>query len=239
MNSNKKRITVLTGSGISQESGIPTFRGSNGLWQGHKVQEVGSPEGWFKNPALVLQFYNERRKVAFNAKPNLAHKILAELEEFYEVLIITQNIDNLHQRAGSTNVLHLHGEIFKARSTEEPDYVVEIEGTELNIGDLCPYGSQLRPHVVWFGEPVLSFAKAAEVTHFDTDVFVVVGTSLVVNPAAALISYVPDDKPKYVIDPVMPSIPSYNLNVHKIEEKATVGLEILKDILLKELIIKQ
>jgi NAD-dependent deacetylase len=233
--SNKKKITVLTGSGISEESGIPTFRGSNGLWKGHKVKEVGSPEGWVNNPALVLQFYNERRKVAFNAEPNVAHKILVELEQFYEVLIITQNIDNLHQKAGSNNVLHLHGEIFKARSTEEPDYVVNIEGTELNIGDLCPYGSQLRPHVVWFGEPVLSFAKAAEYTHFDTDIFIVIGTSLVVNPAAALISYVPDNKPKYIIDPVIPPIPSYNLLVNKIEEKATVGLKILKEILLKEL----
>jgi NAD-dependent deacetylase len=229
---NKKRVTVLTGAGISQESGIQTFRGSDGLWHGHKIKDVGSPEGWAKNPSMVLDFYNERRRISWCAKPNRGHIILAELQEFFDVVIITQNIDNLHQQAGSLQILALHGEIFKARSTEEPDCVVDIEGTELNIGDLCPYGSQLRPHVVWFGEPVLGFAKAAEIAHFDTDIFVVVGTSLVVNPAAALISYVPDDKPKYIIDPNIPPIPNYNLNVHKIQQKATIGLEILKDILL-------
>lgn len=217
----KKKIVVLTGAGISAESGIPTFRDSNGLWEGYDVTKVATPEGWHADRALVLDFYNQRRKAAFNAKPNAGHHILAELEQDFDVTIITQNIDNLHEQAGSSKVIHLHGELFKSRSTLDECLVYPIEGWELNIGDKCERGSQLRPHIVWFGEMVPMMDVAAEET-VTADIFMVVGTSLLVYPAAGLIDFVGEDIPKYVIDPKLPNIPS-RPNLHLFEEKASTG----------------
>lgn len=217
----KKKIVVLTGAGISAESGIPTFRDSNGLWEGYDVTKVATPEGWHADRALVLDFYNQRRKAALNAKPNAGHHILAELEQDFDVTIITQNIDNLHEQAGSSKVIHLHGELFKSRSTLDERLVYPIEGWELNIGDKCERGSQLRPHIVWFGEMVPMMDVAAEET-VTADIFMVVGTSLLVYPAAGLIDFVGEDIPKYVIDPKLPNIPS-RPNLYLFEEKASTG----------------
>jgi len=227
----KKHIVVLTGAGISAESGIPTFRDSGGLWEGHDVMEVASPQGWSKNPALVLDFYNQRRKAALSTHPNRGHKILGELEEFFDLSIITQNVDNLHERAGSTKILHLHGELFKSQSTVDPNLVYEIDGWELNPGDTCEKGSQLRPNVVWFGEVVPAIQEAVTITK-TADAFLVVGTSLVVYPAAGLLDFVPNPVPKYVIDPNMPEV-SPRPNLFLYEEKASTGLERVKKELLK------
>ncbi len=195
-----KRIVILTGAGMSAESGISTFRDSNGLWQNHRIEEVATPEAWEKNPQLVLAFYNQRRKQLFEVEPHAGHKALAELETKYDVQIITQNVDDLHERAGSSHVLHLHGELKKARSTADPTLVYTLDHWELKWGDKCEKGSQLRPHIVWFGEPVPMIEKAAEITQ-TADIFLVVGTSMVVYPAAGLIHYVERDVPKYYIDP--------------------------------------
>ena len=195
-----KRIVVLTGAGVSAESGVRTFRDHDGLWHDHRIEEVASPEGWLHNMDLVLEFYNQRRKQLHEVDPNAAHYALAELEKHYDVQIITQNIDYLHERAGSTNVLHLHGELKKARSTADPDLVYELDGWELKKGDLCEKGSQLRPHVVWFGESVPQIIPAAELAA-SADLFLVIGTSLAVYPAAGLIHYVAEGVPKYIIDP--------------------------------------
>ena len=219
---NKQKIVVLTGAGISAESGIPTFRGADGLWEGHDVTVVASPEGWEADPELVLRFYNERRKKALSVKPNRGHEILAELEQDYDVTVITQNIDNLHERAGSTHVVHLHGELFKVRSTLDESLVYDLEGWELNLGDLCEKGSQLRPHIVWFGEMVPMMEVAAR-TATTADIFLVVGTSMVVYPAASLIDYVGHEVPKYIIDPKIPAIP-YIPNLHCIEKGGGEGL---------------
>jgi len=221
-----KKIVALTGAGISAESGIPTFRDSDGLWEGYDVMEVASPEGWRKNPALVLDFYNQRRKAALEAVPNAGHKALAELEQYFEVTVVTQNIDNLHEAAGSTKVIHLHGELFKARSTVDESLIYDIKGWQLNIGDLCEKGSQLRPHIVWFGEMVPMLDKAIEET-MEADIFIVVGTSMVVYPAAGLINYVRPSAPIYIVDP---KIPEVNLRrpIFKIPEKAGAGLSKLK-----------
>ena len=225
----KPNLVVLTGAGISAESGISTFRDAGGLWEGHDVMEVASPEGWEANPKLVLEFYNKRRLAAREAKPNLAHILLASLEEYYNVVVITQNVDDLHEKGGSTNVIHLHGELSKSRSTERSSLVYDIEGTELNWGDTCELGSQLRPNIVWFGEmvPLLdsaaTFAKRA-------DVFAVIGTSLVVYPAASLIHYVPRENNIYIIDPNMPTVAD-SANLYKIEEPATTGTQRLFNIL--------
>lgn len=217
-----KRIVVLTGAGVSAESGIPTFRDAGGLWAGHDVMEVASPQGWHDNPELVLKFYNDRRKNALEAKPNLAHQLLAELEQNYTVDIITQNVDTLHEQAGSSNVLHLHGELFKSQSTADENLVYNMKGWELNWGDKCELGSQLRPHIVWFGEQVPMLDKAIDITS-EADIFLVIGTSMQVYPAASLISFVNLDATKYLIDPNIPTL-SFIPNLVTIEAPATEGM---------------
>lgn len=226
----KKKLVVLSGAGISAESGIATFRDANGLWEGHDVMAVASPEGWRNNPELVLNFYNERRKNGLRAQPNAGHLALARLEEKFDVVIITQNVDNLHEKAGSTNVIHLHGEIFKSRSTTDETLVYNMEGWELNLGDCCEQGSQLRPHIVWFGEAVPLMEKAM-IEAALADIFIVVGTSLQVYPAASLMDYVADYVPKYVVDPNLPAV-AHRPNLHLIADKASTGLSRLADDLL-------
>jgi NAD-dependent deacetylase len=218
----KKKIVVLSGAGISAESGIATFRDANGLWEGYDIMEVASPEGWRKNPELVLNFYNERRKNGLIAQPNAGHLALVELEKKFDVVIVTQNVDNLHEQAGSSNVIHLHGEIFKSRSTADENLVYEMQGWELKLGDLCEKGSQLRPHIVWFGEMVPMIEKAVVEVSL-ADIFIVVGTSLLVYPAAGLIDYVADEVPKYIIDPHIPVV-AKRPNLYLSEDKATTGL---------------
>ena len=230
-----KKLVILTGAGISAESGIKTFRDANGLWEGHDVMEVASPQGWSKNKELVLDFYNQRRKQAKEVKPNRGHQILADLEKHFDIQIITQNVDNLHERAGSTNVMHLHGELFLVRSTKNPNLIYHIDeidskGWELKQGDLCEENSQLRPHIVWFGEAVPMIDKAIEQT-LTADILVVVGTSLQVYPAASLINYVKPKTPVYVIDPNIPTIHTER-NVKFIEEIGSKGLEKLKNMIL-------
>lgn len=220
-----KRLVVLSGAGVSQESGLKTFRDMGGLWEKYDISEVATPEAWHRNPVLVNQFYNERRKQLLEAKPNKAHIGIAELEKWFEVNVITQNVDDLHERAGSKNVLHLHGELKKVRSTLDPGLVYELEGWELKIGDKCEKGSQLRPHIVWFGETVPEMSNALPLVQ-KADILVVVGTSLAVYPAAGLVHYVKPDVPVFVIDPDMPDI--YIKNVVRIEQVATKGIEILK-----------
>ncbi|MCX7954886.1 MAG: NAD-dependent deacylase [Bacteroidales bacterium] len=226
-----KKLVVLTGAGISAESGISTFRDSGGLWEQYRIEDVATPEAWEKNPQLVLEFYNQRRKQLLECKPNEAHLILAELEKWFEVYIITQNVDDLHERAGSKNVLHLHGELKKARSTVDPNLIYEIDGWELKWGDKCEKGSQLRPHIVWFGEPVPKMAEAIAITE-KADIFVIIGTSLVVYPAASLIYFVPQTTPIYLIDPADFNLP--NKNITHIKEKATKGCKILKNLILDQ-----
>lgn len=218
-----KKLVVLTGAGISAESGIKTFRDSGGLWEGHKVEDVATPEAWIRNQELVLDFYNQRRKQAREVKPNRGHEILVELEKHFEVTIITQNVDDLHERAGSTRVLHLHGSLFESRSTKNPALVYPIEGWELKVGDVCELGSQLRPNIVWFGEAVPMIEVAAEISG-KADIFLVVGTSMVVYPAAGLINYVPDRVKKYVVDPGKPDI-AYIPNLEHIVAKASEGMK--------------
>ncbi len=223
----KQKIVVLTGAGISAESGIKTFRASDGLWENHDVQEVASPEGWKRNRELVLEFYNQRRAQALAAQPNAGHLGLAQLESHYEVVIVTQNIDDLHEKAGSTNIIHLHGELSKAHSTVDPNLVYDWGNKPINIGDKCDKGSQLRPHIVWFGEAVPLMEKAVmEVA--DADIFMVVGTSLLVYPAAGLLDYVDDQVPKYIIDPNMPEVRA-RPNLHLIEDKGSVGVPTLAE----------
>jgi len=228
----QKKLVVLTGAGISAESGIPTFRGADGLWEGHDVTEVASPQGWEQNRPLVLDFYNKRRKAVTEAEPNEAHKILAQLEKYYDVEIITQNIDDLHERGGSSKVLHLHGEIKKARSTVDENLVYELEGWEIKEGDLCEKGSQLRPHIVWFGEMVPMIEPAARITA-EADILLVVGTSLQVYPAAGLIHQVSQEVPIYVVDP---STPEYygNNQVTAIPKSAVEGMKELFEKLKEE-----
>jgi len=226
---NKKHIVVLSGAGISAESGLKTFRDSDGLWMGYNVEDVATPGGFKKNPQLVLNFYNERRRDVAAAQPNAAHIGLAELEKDFDVTVITQNIDDLHERGGSTNVLHLHGEIFKMRSAADEDTIYEIRG-DINVGDLADDGLQLRPYIVWFEEPVPMMEKAAALL-YDCDYFVVIGTSLQVYPAASLLHYAPAFLPKFIIDKKIPSVSSYP-NMHLIEKSATQGVEELKKLLL-------
>ncbi len=221
-----KKLIVLTGAGISAESGLRTFRDMGGLWEEYDVMEVASPEGWLRNRELVLRFYNERRKQLLEAEPNEGHKGLARLEKQFDVQIITQNIDDLHERAGSSKVLHLHGEIRKAQSTVDPSLVYEIGGWELNPGDKCEKGSQLRPHVVWFGEPVPAIEEAARMVE-QADIFAVIGTSLNVYPAAGLVDYTRPDVPIFLIDPN--NVPVWvKRRVEFIKEKASVGVGILE-----------
>jgi len=218
------KLIVLTGAGVSAESGISTFRDKGGLWEGHDIMEVASPFGWSKNKNLVLDFYNQRRRQLKDVKPNTAHINIAKLQDKYNVTIVTQNVDNLHERAGSKNIIHLHGELTKARSTIPPYMVYEIGYSDINPGDKCEKGGQLRPHIVWFGESVPEIENAAAVCS-EAEIFVVVGTSMVVYPAAGLIQYVRDDIPKYVIDPVKPEIHGYYQNLKFILEPATSGTE--------------
>ena len=194
------KLVVLSGAGISKESGIPTFRDNDGLWKTYRFEEVASPNAWRRDPQLVLDFYNFRRKAVIKAKPNEAHLGLKRLEDFFDVKIITQNVDDLHERAGSNNILHLHGEIRKARSTKDERIIVDIAGDELNLGDKCSLGSQLRPHIVWFGEAVPAISDAIEIVK-SADIFLVIGTGLQVYPAAGLVDYVPANAKKYLIDP--------------------------------------
>ena len=217
-----KKIVVLTGVGISAESGLKTFRDSDGLWEGYNIEDVATPDAWRRNPDLVQDFYNLRRKSVLEAKPNAAHYALAKLEEKFDVTIITQNIDDLHERAGSTNVVHLHGIITRSQSSKNPNLTYPMDGWELKMGELCELGSQLRAHVVWFGEAVPMIENAADICE-QAELFILVGSSLAVYPAAGLINYVPRNVPKYIIDPKIPNIGAGN-NIIKIEEKATVGV---------------
>lgn len=226
----KKKLVVLTGAGISAESGISTFRDSGGLWEGHDVTEVASPAGWKNNIELVLDFYNQRRRQILIAEPNSAHTALASLEDKFDVTIITQNIDDLHERGGSSQVIHLHGEIKKSRSTLDHSLIYNIEGSELSLGDKCEKGSQLRPHIVWFGEAVPMIEVAIKYC-IQADIFVVIGTSMVVYPAASLIEFVPSESVKYLIDPTKPDIYYPPPNTIYIEKKATDGMEQLVKIL--------
>ncbi|MUP36837.1 SIR2 family NAD-dependent protein deacylase [Labilibaculum euxinus] len=224
-----KKLVVLSGAGMSAESGIQTFRDMGGLWNQYDVMEVASPHAWKKNPNLVHQFYNERRKQLFNCFPNKGHLLIAELEKHYEVEIVTQNVDDLHERAGSSNVLHLHGELKKARSTADPELIYDLDHWELTLNDTCEKGSPLRPHIVWFGESVPAISEAVAIVS-KADVFVIVGTSLNVYPAAGLIDYIPNKTPVYVIDPNQPLMRS-NRNITYIREKASVGMEKLFELL--------
>ncbi|HVW12689.1 MAG TPA: NAD-dependent deacylase [Mucilaginibacter sp.] len=226
-----KKIVVLTGAGISAESGLKTFRDSDGLWEGYNIEEVATPEAWRRNPALVQEFYNMRRKSVLEASPNAAHYALSELEKKYDVTIITQNIDDLHERGGSTNVIHLHGIITRSQSSKNPNLTYPMEGWELKMGEMCELGSQLRAHVVWFGEPVPMIEEAARVCR-KADIFILVGSSLAVYPAAGLVHYVPYDVPKYIIDPKIPYISSDDFI--RIEAKATVGVPPLVSELLSD-----
>lgn len=217
-----KKIVILSGAGISAESGIRTFRDANGLWEGYDVMDVASPQGWDKDPALVLEFYNQRRKQALDAKPNEGHLALADLEKDFEVVVVTQNVDNLHEQAGSSQVIHLHGELFKCRSTGDERLVYDMDGWELNLGDKCEKGYQLRPHIVWFGEMVPMMDLAIREA-MQADAFMVVGTSLLVYPAASLMQYAPVGIPKYVIDPKKPEV-SGDEQLFFYEENATTGV---------------
>jgi NAD-dependent deacetylase len=220
-----KKLVILTGAGMSSESGIRTFRDSGGLWEEYDVTEVATPMAWWKNRDLVLRFYNERRRQLADCKPNDGHTGLAELEKHFEVQIMTQNVDNLHEQAGSKNVLHLHGELTKARSTSDPSLVYDIGYKDINPGDNCEKGSQLRPHIVWFGEAVPMMDEAIKLAS-GADIFVVVGTSLNVYPAAGLIAYAPEKSSLWLIDPNDVYVP-VNRKVEVIKEKASTGVAIL------------
>ena len=217
-----KKLVVLTGSGISAESGLSTFRDSGGLWEGFDINDVASIDGWYRDPEKVLEFYNQRRKNALEAKPNNGHRVLAELEKYFSVTIITQNVDNLHEQAGSGNIIHLHGELFKSRSTGDESLIYDITGWELKTGDKCEKGYQLRPHIVWFGESVPLMEMAIQTT-MSAEIFLVVGTSLVVYPAAGLLDYVQQRVPIYIVDPVIPR-KLLRPDVHYFEEKASTGM---------------
>jgi NAD-dependent deacetylase len=225
---NKKKLVVLTGAGISAESGLRTFRDSDGLWEGYNIEDVATPRAWRKNPQLVLEFYNYRRKNVLDAAPNAAHYGLAELEKDFSVTIITQNIDDLHERAGSTNVLHLHGEIFKMRSERDEELIYAIKD-DIKLGDVAEDGSQLRPYIVWFEEPVPKIEEAIPIVQ-QADIFVVVGTSLVVYPAAGLVHYASPVIPKYIVDKKIPYTSSVH-NLTSIEQPATTGVRELLTLL--------
>lgn len=231
-----KNLVILTGAGMSAESGISTFRDAGGLWDQYPVEQVATPEGYVANPQLVIQFYNERRKQLLQVKPNRGHELVAELEKYFNVTVITQNVDNLHERAGSSHVIHLHGELTKVTSTlqpNNPNYIKELkpEEFEVKIGDLAADGSQFRPFIVWFGESVPMIEKAIEYVE-TADVFLIVGTSLNVYPAAGLLNYVPRDVPVYLIDPKEVPIAS-GRKVYVIRKGASDGMEELKKILVR------
>ncbi|WP_435355065.1 SIR2 family NAD-dependent protein deacylase [Emticicia sp. SJ17W-69] len=229
----KKKLVVLTGAGISAESGIMTFRDAGGLWENHSIEDVATPEGWRRNPALVQKFYNERRAKAFEAQPNAGHKALVDLEKYFDVRIITQNVDNLHEKAGSCNVLHLHGELTKVRSIKNEDLIYDVGDKAIQMGDLAEDGGQLRPHIVWFGEMVPMIEVATDLC-LNADIFVVVGTSMQVYPAAGVIGFVADEAPKFIIDPNSPEVSSQYKNVHFIKETATIGVPKLADMLINQ-----
>ncbi len=222
-----KNIVVLTGAGISAESGLKTFRDSDGLWEGYDIYDVASPIGWAKNPQLVLDFYNLRRNDVLNAKPNVAHQLLAKLQDKFAVTIITQNIDDLHERAGSNNILHLHGQITKCRSVNDSNTLYNYQN-DIKLGDVAKDGGQLRPHIVWFGEDVPAMEKAVSIA-MTADIFVVIGTSLQVYPAASVVNYLPENCKCYVIDK---NIPTLNKNFIVIEQPATIGVHQLYEILM-------
>ena len=232
----KKKLVVLTGAGVSAESGISTFRTNNGLWDNHRVEDVASIEGWYRNPQLVLDFYNERRQQLGTVKPNAAHYAIAELEKEWDVTVVTQNVDNLHERAGSTRVFHLHGQLTKVRPENccnemdgfDESTVFDIGYDVINLGDLAPNGAQLRPHIVWFGEPV-PYINAA-IDHVENaDVLLIVGTSLQVYPAAGLYAYAKADTPIYIIDPA--DVPVRDGRLKHIKDVATSGMQTFKNIL--------
>ena len=227
-----RKMVILTGAGISAESGIKTFRDADGLWEGHDIMQVASPEGFAANPELVLNFYNQRRKQLLNVKPNKAHFNLADLEKYFDIEIITQNVDDLHERAGSSKVTHLHGELLKVRSSQDETLVLDWK-KELFLGDLCPKKSQLRPHIVWFGEMVPMFDKAINITE-EADILIIIGTSMQVYPAASLIHYVKRNIPIYFIDP-KPSVSEHNFNnLTIISDVASLGTEKLKELIVHE-----
>ena len=231
-----KKITVLTGAGVSAESGVSTFRDSDGLWENHKVEDVASIEGWYRNPQLVLDFYNARRKQLPQVRPNAAHLAIADLEKDYKVTVITQNVDNLHERAGSTKIIHLHGELTKVRPENccndrdgfSEETVFDIGSDEINLGDMAPNGAQLRPHIVWFGEAVPKIEAAIDAVEA-ADILLIVGTSLQVYPAAGLYRYAKMDTPIYIIDPK--DVPARDSRITHIKEVATKGMEVFKNIL--------
>ncbi|MFM1746228.1 MAG: hypothetical protein RLZZ630_2165 [Bacteroidota bacterium] len=227
-----KRLVVFTGAGVSAESGIRTFRDSDGLWEEYAIEEVATPGAWLRDREKVLHFYNLRRRQVLEAQPNAAHLSLAMLEKYFDVYVVTQNIDDLHERAGTTKVLHLHGEIRKSRSTVDPSLVYPIEGSELTLGDRCAKGSQLRPHIVWFGEAVPAMDDAIAIVS-RADVFVVIGTSLEVYPAASLIHYAPESASNFLIDP-RPSVPSGPREFHILTQTACSGVPALADQLIRE-----
>ena len=225
------KIVIFTGAGISAESGLRTFRDSDGLWENHRIEDVATPEAWRNNPQLVLDFYNQRRKDVLAAEPNAAHKAIARLESRYEVQIITQNIDNLHERAGSTNVLHLHGLISQARSSKHEHLLYDIDGWEMKLGETCEKGSQLRPNIVWFGEEVPMYPIACELAQ-TADIFIVIGTSLQVNPAAMVVMYAPSHSKKILIDPKAHEIKGLGQQWQMVHETACIGVpSVVEDLL--------
>ncbi|MDD2191034.1 MAG: NAD-dependent deacylase [Bacteroidales bacterium] len=226
-----KNIVVLTGAGISKESGIDTFRDSDGLWENHRVEDVANFDSWVKDPVLVRNFYNERRKQVIEASPNQAHKDLVRLEKHFNVNIITQNIDDFHERAGSSNIIHLHGEIKKVQSVRDPDFVIELEGWELTENDKDMYGEPLRPHIVWFGEAVPMIEPSIELCQ-NADIFIIIGTSLAVYPAAGLIHYTPSTAKKYLIDPN--DVKGDLRGIKFVQEKASLGVKRVVDEILLE-----
>ncbi|WP_310381450.1 NAD-dependent deacylase [Flavobacterium sp.] len=222
----KKKLVVLSGAGISAESGIKTFRDSDGLWEGHNVNDVATPEGWLRNPELVLDFYNQRRKQLQTVIPNTGHEIIAELEADFEVQIITQNVDNLHEKAGSTSVLHLHGELLKVRSTANKNYILDWKD-DLNLGDLDSNGNQLRPHIVWFGEEVPALEKAVSIVE-KADILIIIGTSLQVYPAASLMNFANPNIPVYYIDPKPATIYDLPNDIKVIATTGSKGMKIVQ-----------
>ncbi|EKT4517446.1 NAD-dependent deacylase [Flavobacterium psychrophilum] len=228
----KKKLVILTGAGISAESGIKTFRDSGGLWEGHNVEDVATPQGWHKNPTLVLDFYNKRRQELKTVKPNEAHLILADLENDFDMQIITQNVDNLHERAGSKNVLHLHGELLKVRSTKNENYILDWS-ENLHLGDFDDKKNQLRPHIVWFGEDVPALEYAVELVQL-ADILIIIGTSLQVYPAASLMHFAPEDCLVYYIDPNPANVSNTPQNFKIIEALASKGMQILQKELKKQ-----
>ncbi|MBI1287914.1 MAG: NAD-dependent deacylase [Flavobacteriales bacterium] len=226
----QKRISILTGAGISAESGISTFRDANGLWENHRIEDVATPEAWHRNPQLVLEFYNLRRKQLYEVEPNAAHFAITKLQDAFDVQVITQNVDDLHERAGNWNVLHLHGQLKQVRSTGNPNSVYDLEGWELKMGDVCEHGHQLRPHIVWFGEEVPNLYPAAQLVS-GSDAIMIVGTSLNVYPAAGLYQYARPNAPIWIIDPKANEL-VYPESVTAINDKAGATLPRLVDSLL-------